>query len=260
MFAMEQGTKESEGRIIPFAIFIFMGHFFYYFINLHLLSDPYESLSARIIATVLSFFLLLKNYWPKKLRSLLPAYWYITLLYSMPFFITFMALKNNAASSWMLNLLAVVVLMMLLVDWISYTVILLLGVFLAWIAYYVTTPQPFVYTPGVLSYGNLVDTFLSSIVMGVIFSRKKEKVEQEKLQAMKLLSTNIAHELRTPLAAINAGAGGIQDYLPDLIHGYELAKEYGISVPKISPSHSISAYRERTGKHASRNLFCKHCY
>lgn len=69
---------------------------------------------------LLAVLLLLKDSWPQKLRAWLPLYWYFTLLYSLPFFILFMLLKNEGITAWVLNFIAVSLLLSLLVDWISY--------------------------------------------------------------------------------------------------------------------------------------------
>lgn len=223
-FYIEQGAKESEDRMVAFGVFSLIAYFFYYFINLYLLpSEKYENLTPRLIISFLCFLLIFKNYWPDILRRFLPIYWYITVLYTMPFFITFMALKNNFAAAWMMNLLAVLILMMLLVDWISYSILLILGILFAWIAYYFTTTEPFVYTPGTLTYRNLIDTFSISIVMGVVFSRKKAQVENEKLQIMKLLGASVAHELRTPLSSLRYGVESLYRYFPILVKVYRKA-------------------------------------
>ena len=48
---------------------------------------------------------------------------------------------------------------------------------------------------------------------------------------------SIAHELRTPLLGIRAGASGLAKYLPTLIEGYQLAQQHGLSVAAIRAAH-----------------------
>ncbi len=55
--------------------------------------------------------------------------------------------------------------------------------------------------------------------------RLKNTVNEEKMEAMKMLAASIAHELRTPLAAIKAQGSVIQILLPTLIKAYHLALE-----------------------------------
>lgn len=43
----------------------------------------------------------------------------------------------------------------------------------------------------------------------------------EKMQVMQSISSNIAHEMRTPLSGIRASISGVEDYLPELIAAYK---------------------------------------
>jgi signal transduction histidine kinase len=47
----------------------------------------------------------------------------------------------------------------------------------------------------------------------------------EKVQVMQSLSANIAHEMRTPLSTIRASISGCEEYLPQLLEGYEYSAE-----------------------------------
>jgi len=59
-----------------------------------------------------------------------------------------------------------------------------------------------------------------------VYARVLEKTAMdhaEKVQVMQSLSANIAHEMRTPLSGIRASITGIEEYLPQLLAGHELA-------------------------------------
>ena len=62
------------------------------------------------------------------------------------------------------------------------------------------------------------------------------KETQAKLEAMTALGANMAHELRTPFAALNLVASGMKKYFDYLLHGYELAKDANLPVHPISSS------------------------
>ncbi len=237
--AITQSAKYSEVQMIPFGIFGSIAYLFYYLINTRsgLIShEAYDSLCLRVILSVLCLILILKNHWPKALRPFLPLYWHITLLYSVPFFITFMALKNHASSPWVLNLLSIVILMMLLVDWVSFTVLFIMGGLLAWLAAYLTS-SPFVYIPGTLNLGDIVNTFGISIIMGIIFSRNKENYER--VQAMAAVAGSIAHELRTPLLTIDNGVAGLKKYFPILFSTYQYGIQNGWPIEKMIRSDHL---------------------
>ncbi len=66
-------------------------------------------------------------------------------------------------------------------------------------------------------------------------SNERLEIEKQKgkVQTMKAMGASIAHELRTPLRSIICGADSIADNFPELMHGYELAKEAGLPVKLI---------------------------
>jgi two-component system CAI-1 autoinducer sensor kinase/phosphatase CqsS len=61
------------------------------------------------------------------------------------------------------------------------------------------------------------------------------RIEQER--AMLATASSIAHELRTPLLAIRAGASGLGRYLPSLLETYSIAQRSELPVPKIRLVH-----------------------
>lgn len=229
---MTDATRNSNDLIIPYAMLGIFTCIPFYFLNLHFSPQAYENLPLRLVSTLLCFPLAFKNYWPKKWQKSLPFYWYATQLYMMPFFFTFMTLKNHMSSTWQLNMVQLVLFLVLLVDWISFIVLIFIGFFIGYLAYYLSTAPPIIpiYHGGFLG-------FAFSIFIFALFARGKQKIEDEKLDVMKSLAATIAHELRTPLRTINSSSSGIKDFLPKLIQGYQLAKEQQLPVPYISPLH-----------------------
>ncbi|MFA6037439.1 MAG: PAS domain-containing sensor histidine kinase [Legionellales bacterium] len=67
--------------------------------------------------------------------------------------------------------------------------------------------------------------------------RFKNKVLEEQEQVTRLLAASMAHELRTPLRAIESGAEGIAKFLPLLVETYKKAREANLDVPYIAPLH-----------------------
>jgi PAS domain S-box-containing protein len=65
----------------------------------------------------------------------------------------------------------------------------------------------------------------------------KLKKAEERLLGMTALSSSIAHELRTPLGAIEMGVTGVKKYLPTLIDAYGKAKQHNLPVEFIRPHH-----------------------
>ena len=97
-------------------------------------------------------------------------------------------------------------------------------------------------SPGPLSFGAGFDyigffiTYSISILIAAVFGRNRQAIEKAKLTVAHSLSDNIAHELRTPLAAINISAEAIRSYLPDLVDAYRKAEENNLPVAHIRNS------------------------
>jgi two-component system, CAI-1 autoinducer sensor kinase/phosphatase CqsS len=70
--------------------------------------------------------------------------------------------------------------------------------------------------------------YLTALLIGSMTNRNMHIVQLEQLRAASAIGSNIAHELRTPLASIRALANAIAKYLPELVDGYELAAKSGL--------------------------------
>lgn len=229
---MRKGTEAATYQIIPFAILGLVSFTIFYLVNPQTAPHVYESLSLRIIASLLCVPLLFKNYWPANLKVYFPYYWYFTLLYMLPFFFTFMFLKNNGAPIWQANMIQLILLLILVTDWLSFILLMGIGSILGFIAYYFTTPI----VNTVQLYGTGYVAFFISVIICAIFSRNKQRLENEKLQTLQSISSTIAHELRTPLATLHFDANNLNKYLPRLINSYYIAKKADVPVEKILPS------------------------
>jgi signal transduction histidine kinase len=218
---------------IAFGLFGILNYPIYYIIWSYEAKQAYESFLLRLIATILCALLLLKNYWPRKLKNWLPLYWYFTLTFCMPFFFTFMLLKNNSSAVWLMSSSTIFFWLVLLVDWVSYLAILFLGIFLAWIYYYLTTQSPLLNE----NYMSYLFEYIGALIVATFFAYNKENAEKLKLQGVRAVGVSIAHELRTPLTSIGAGVEGAKRYLPVLIDTYAVAKQHGLPIQVIQPRH-----------------------
>ncbi len=228
---LADGTEKSSHQIIPFGLLGVLTIVPFYFVNLTLAQGAYENLTLRIIGSALCLLLTLKNYWPDKFKKLLPFLWYLTLLYILPFFFLFMSLKNNMSTMWQINMVQLVLFLALLVDWISFILLVPLGFSFAYIGYAISTQQ-FHLTS---QQQNGLVPFIFYTTIFALFSRNNQRIEQEKIQVMRSLSASIAHELRTPLRTINSSIEGVKHFLPQLLQSYELAKRNDLPVDYISP-------------------------
>ncbi len=237
---------KTENIVILFSVFGLTVILLFYLINIGLYKDKavYDSIGLRITMSVMHACLALKNYWPKSIRRWLPLCWYLSLLFALPYFFTLMMLKNHMAAPWILNWLAKVILMIIITDWILYAVLLTIGMSLAWLVFSLTSPIGFVFNPGTLTAVDIINTFVTSIVIGLIFSRRKTiyqdttlAAEKARTDSMRLVSASIAHELRTPLQSIKLLAKGLKSYLPKLTETYNIAKQHKLDIPAVSKQH-----------------------
>lgn len=195
-------------------------------------------LGLRFLAGILSFGLIMHDYWPSSVQRYIPLYWHLTLLYCLPFLSTFMLLDNGTATFWLYNIVLALFLLAALVDWVSFVILLLVGSSFAYGLFRflrndILTPfdSENIYL--------LIYLYVFAAFIGVIFSRRKEKILQEKLQTLKTMSASIAHEMRTPLATIAIGASNLQKYIPLYNEVYQKAEDAGLIVPQIGRSERL---------------------
>ena len=202
------------------------GHYNFPFWHLHIISFA-------------SFFLLsLKKYWFKNLKKYYVLCWCVAITWALPTSNTIFLLRNyNHITSSITDCIIALFTLALIVDWLSFTIILLTGISTAVMVQYITNQTIYI------SASNLA-IILSNcgwvIFVCILFShnagRFRRNLQLEKqLSAIKTVCASIAHELRTPLLAIKSGAGGVALYLPKLITTYRTAVKHDLDVPKLHP-------------------------
>lgn len=201
-------AKKFAHPYLTFAIFGMITYPLYYWIWSVTASNGYENLQLRLITVFLCLLLALKEHWPKNCKPFFSLFWYITLLYSLPFLFTFLLLKNHMSYSWSMNTMTVLVLTILLLDLFSLYIILTLGICLGVVF--------FLISGGVLTlppeYMTILITYGSILIFGSIFSYRKDELrEREKRIAAEVANqaksdfiSNMQHDLRTPFAGISA--------------------------------------------------------
>ena len=230
-------VKEHGQQYMAFAIFGLINYILPFFMWSEDMIETAFPLYIRSFASLFCFILLLKDHWPNKFRKWLPLYWYFTLLYTLPFLTSYLLFYNQGSTNWLMNMVLALFLLVLLVDWISFVVLLSLGVSLALVFYRVVNGSIFILE----DMNNLYLAFYMyffAILIGLIFSRNKAKIDFERLLAMQGLSASIAHEIRTPLSSIRMNTKLINMYLPKLLKFYEKHKgEWDGSGELIKPDH-----------------------
>ena len=216
-------VEQTGAQYTAFGLFGLFNYPIFYFIWIYFSKQPYSNITVRVIATILCLILALNKYWPTKLKKYLPIYWYITLLYCLPFFFTFMLLKNLFAPLWLTNSILALYFLMLLVDFRSFMCLFFTGAVLGGLLAYML-PTHAVSQTSSIDYFGIIATYLVSLIIGGMFAHNREKIETTRLLTMKSIGATLAHELRTPLGAIKSGIIGLKNYIPELLQGFKVAQ------------------------------------
>lgn len=202
-----------------------VGFIVYYPIWRTILPQSYENLTLRLIGGVLSALVMLKRFWPLRLQAYFPVFWYLTLLYVLPFFITFMMIQSGFSPLWLVMLVIGIYLLILFVDSVGFVTLSILGIGIA------VMVSPSIVIPAEALPALVITPF--AVASGMVVRYWADREAREKLNGILSAASSIAHELRTPLLGIQAGVAGLQKYFPTLLEGYQLAEQHGLPVSKM---------------------------
>ncbi|MDP3270170.1 MAG: HAMP domain-containing sensor histidine kinase [Legionella sp.] len=226
--SMQRSLFNSAHQLIAVGAIGFFGFPLFYFVWVFWFPQPYENLELRLIGSMLGLVLMLTPYWRNQYKKYVSWYWFFTLLFTLPFFFTFMFLMNQANAISAMSLLCSVFLLVLLVDLLSLSIVLVLGVLFALIAYALFSTQMYFGEEHI----EMSLVILFTVLAGSTLNYKTAMLQQQKLAGVAAAAGMIAHELRTPLLGIKSGAQALVHYLPGLVEGYQVAKEHElISTP-----------------------------
>jgi signal transduction histidine kinase len=199
--------------------------------------DPF--LEMHVFSLILAIVLLFKKFLPPTLAKYYSLYWYLTIIWCLPFSTTFILFHHPEHTNTLLtNAMLAIFTIILIVDWLSFLVIIITGILLGWLAQYLF------YGPSHLDISDIkgaISVFIWTLLVGILFSRNAARYHlnlqlQKQLTAVRTVCASIAHELRTPLLSIKGGANGIKLFIPRLLAGYKAAAEAKLDIPRIFPS------------------------
>jgi signal transduction histidine kinase len=250
--AFKRDTAAFSSRHVYFGLVAFFGFPLYFVVWHDLFPQPYENLPLRLTGAVVFMPIVLAKFWPEKLKRYFALYWYLALVFALPFFFTFMLLKNEGSTAWLLSTIVALFVMILLLDPINLLVHLVVGVSAATLAFDLTASHAAAVHIATLEF---IPIFLFAIAMGIIVSYTGEKLRTERQHAMLATAGMVAHELRTPLLSIKTGATGARQHLPMLLDAYQLAVERHLVRPSIRASHleSMGGVLDRIEAEADRS-------
>ena len=195
----------------------------FYFVWAVLIPQPYESVGLRAVGFGLSLLVLATPKLPERVRRHSALISYLTLLYTVPFFFTFMLLMNDASTVSQLALVSGFVYLVLLCDGLNAFILGITGSLAAFGAVWLVTGA----TSWPADYFHVIPV-LAFVLCGVAFlDYSNNLVVTEKMTAIGSLAAHIAHEMRTPLLGIRLDADKLTKVMPDLLDAHAYAKEHG---------------------------------
>lgn len=233
-------TEESGNLYFIFGIYGLINYVSVYpwwVITYHTYVSPY--FFRYVFGVLLCVGLLLKKHWPIKIKEWFPLYFYFCVFYILPFSSTYFFLDQHSTESALLNVMLAIVLLFLVVDWVGFFILLVLGMFFGYLYYFLKKGAP---TLTISDYKSVFFAFLWTIIAGALFSRNASRHRlnfqlKKQLETIQTICASIAHELRTPLRTIQSGANGFKKYLPQLLETYDIAKKENLPIPKINIMH-----------------------
>ena len=198
----------------------------------YLAPQPYENLPLRIAGAAVLLPVVLRRWWPRRWQRWLPIYWYAAITFVLPFFVGYMTLRNGGSGAWLLTHMVAIFLTMMLFDLASFLVVFSLGTVLAILAYLLGPPADAGVQPLVI----YLPAFALALALGPMASRSQKFADRARVKALTAASNNIAHELRTPLGALQIAGAAVQRLLPDLLESRRLAIDAGLPVPELRPA------------------------
>lgn len=201
--------------------------------------ELHQEYILRVIATLLCAVLAANKFWPNDFIKLLPFFWYIVLLFCLPFFFAYMSLMNHGSTLWLMNGVSALFFLFLVTSVLGSLVLLILGVGLSFFCYYSVFDNTFIYVPGHVSLFSLTVTYTAAIIIGALFARDREIIHAGRLLGMRLMAGSIAHDLRTPLASIHLQAE-LQELMVDKLNHSELRDDLKQNLHKINRGIEVS--------------------
>lgn len=206
-------TRYIEPNIAFIGLVGLIGFPLYCLIWQYLFPQPYENLFLRIIGTVsfapLAFFPFLSS----KFKQNFHWYFFAASTYSMPFFFSFMLLKNEFSFVWTMSAMAGLSFLIAIVyDWVLVSLMVLTGFILSYLCVLVIDGQVLFthFQP------ESIFVYSFALVGGLVVSYRTEVTNTARILIMKSMAGSISHELRNPLNAINLAAHQLQPILAKL--------------------------------------------
>jgi two-component system, CAI-1 autoinducer sensor kinase/phosphatase CqsS len=203
--------EQAQPNLGMVGLFGFIGYPFYYLVWTYIYPQPYENLLLRMFCAIISLPWALYRALPKQLKDIFPLYFFLSLFIVIPYFFSFMTLKNECSIAWVMSMMAGIFILTLLISDRLTIFIMTTGGFAAAYFTVLTLDGHVHFTYFKPEY---IPIFLFSVAGGVIANHKQLQAQKTKISLMRSLSGSIAHEMRNPLNSITNAIASVQNTLP----------------------------------------------
>jgi two-component system CAI-1 autoinducer sensor kinase/phosphatase CqsS len=183
----------------------------YFLIWEYLFPQPYENIDLRIICSVLFIpwtFYSKMSLWVKKYFSI---YFLISAFITLPFFFSFMLIKNEFSTVWSMSFMSgLFVLILLVYDWLLVCMLTIIGFASALLAVLIIDGS----VPWMSFRFDFLPIYVFALIGGLICNYRNQTASQTKVILLHSLGTSIAHEMRNPLGSIVNAMDSFTSLLP----------------------------------------------
>lgn len=217
-------VEEYGARYVAFGIFSTVN----YLIPMYMWSEWHANdtsvYTVRIVAIILSFMLIVSDSWYDSLKKYRPLFWHFTVMFCLPFLVTFMSLFDGFTPYWIVNINIAILFGIILLDFKSFFVIYILGVTLGIFVSYLLGHPISTELPKYLMYPYFYMMVFVLVIL-IIFARDLSRKYDLQMKAMRMLAASLTHEVRTPLSTISLILQGLDfSDLPEEKKKKQLAK------------------------------------
>ena len=203
----------AETNLVVIGLVGLVGFPLYFLIWNYWFPQAYENICFRLFCSTLYTPWLFYDRFFYKYKSFFSVYFLVSIFICVPFFFSFMLLKNEFSVVWATSYMAALSLLIIVVyDWLLVSSMIILGFFLAYILI-VITDGSISFTYFQLEY---IPSYLFVLVACALASHRHKIDRQLRIKLKQSLAGSIAHEMRNPLAQIHGSLQLVQLQTPDL--------------------------------------------
>jgi len=226
----ERNLNVSNRLMKTFGVFGTFSYSFFYFMESYFNKD-HEFFILRFSCFLICLSLAFIDYWPSFLKAYKKVCWYLSIFYCLSFFTTYMFIENFGSEMWFTKATVGILWLVLITDWLTFLIITAFGIATGCFAHYMINGFTSI---DMAILARLSINYIMAILVATIFSRSKENIQQERLNAMRALASTVAHEMRTPFFGIRSNIGCIQKFLPTVLEGYQKATQAKLVTKPLS--------------------------